>query len=125
MEYDDENSDEEYDEYKLLNYIPRVYDEIDKFYLSIDKIWDDVFVPYIEDLNEHQVLTKLTVDDKYKFVHFMMNNCESFQRLLIINNHANSIATVIENTSDKQKPKQTMEIIFNKHKKRKLLSKQR
>jgi len=84
-DYNDSDSDEYDDEeYKLLNYMPYVYDEIDKFYLSIDKIWNDVFVPYIESSNEHQILTKLTENDKHKFVQFMVTNSKSHKKLLKI-----------------------------------------
>lgn len=102
---DDYSSDEEIhdvDENKLINYMPMIYDNTDGFFSSIDKLWDEVFVPYIENSNEHQVLTKLSVNDKHKFVQFMVQNCEPYRKLQMISKYSEQIYPVIEDVSSKK-----------------------
>lgn len=101
-DYSSEDEQQEVEENQLINFMPEVYENISKFYSHIDTLWDEVFVPYIENSNQHQVLTKLSVNDKHKFVHFMMKHCEPYHKLCIINKHAERIYPVIEDVSSKK-----------------------
>lgn len=46
-------------------------DDIDN---SILLLWDNVIVPYLENIKERQILDKITINDYNSFYEYMINN---------------------------------------------------
>jgi len=51
-------------------------DDIDKVNNYIRELWDNVVVPYLENYQERQILSCLTINDYNKFYEFMITNQE-------------------------------------------------
>lgn len=55
---------------------------------DINKLWDNVIVPYIDDSNAKGILTKITKYDYHKFYKFMIN---SNKTCIELNNAINNL----------------------------------
>lgn len=49
---------------------------------DIKSLWNNVMLPYINNYNNKQILTKLSSDDYDKFYNYMVNNNEMIQYVL-------------------------------------------
>ena len=45
----------------------------------IKELWDNIILPYLQDNNKKQILTKLTINDYDKFYKFMINENLSYK----------------------------------------------
>ena len=90
MKYDKENQDDsEYseDEYYFhdnpLNEFEEEIEKLEKIEVKLQNdvklLWENIIIPYIENINEKQILFKLKKEDFYKFLNFMAKNNEIFK----------------------------------------------
>ena len=91
MNYNDYDDDYEEDNIDMSIYMKNVnknkkedemieLEEMDKkLQENIRSLWNNIMLPYIENINEKQILFQLTKMDYYKFHSFMINNNEICQ----------------------------------------------
>lgn len=72
MEFENESSDK--DEYDSEN-------QIYKFDEYVDILWEEIMLPYIENIYAKNILTKLDKFDKHKFYNYIMSNCSVAKEL--------------------------------------------
>lgn len=62
----------------LNDIINNIQQQIDEFDNMVDHLWNNIMITYIENGN---LLQKLSYQDKIIFYNYMLNNCESINKL--------------------------------------------
>jgi hypothetical protein len=65
------------DQWKSINYIEYMEDVFSNMENNIHELWNNVIVPYLENTNEKQIISKLNPDDYSKFFEYMIHNNET------------------------------------------------